>query len=208
MSIHPTALPSLSQLAASTDTSPRSPIAEALSTLFEPSPVLLSKLVPALVNLLQDPATRPTPFTYLALIDLATTTIQAWPHDLQAAFVGGHPRIGEVNGLSALSAQEQLSRATPPEVLARLVALNAAYEKKYEGLRYITFVNGRSRRDVMEEMEVALGVDKNEVEPSAIGAVERGGKEWVAEVRRAVEDVGRIAKSRLGSLGVDGHAPA
>ena len=45
----------------------------------------------------------------------------------KAAFVAGHPRIGEVHNLSRLSAGEQAAAATPPEVLARLAHLNACY---------------------------------------------------------------------------------
>jgi hypothetical protein len=32
--------------------------------------------------------------------------------------------------------------------------------------------------------------------------VEKTSEEWLSELKRAVEDVGKIAKSRLGSLGV------
>ncbi|TFY58200.1 hypothetical protein EVG20_g8244, partial [Dentipellis fragilis] len=145
----PPALPTLQEIANSDDLTSTGPLAGTLSTLFEPSPVLFSHLVPQLHGTLD----RTSPLTYQTLISDAVRTISTWDQDLQASFIGAHPRIGEINGLSALSAAEQAARATPPEVLERLGVLNAAYEARYEGLRYITFVNGRSRKEIMGEME-------------------------------------------------------
>ena len=96
--------------------------------------------------------------------------------------------------MSALSAAEQASKQTPPEVLERLARLNALYEAKYEGLRYITFVNGRSRKEIMEEMEEKLGVQSGQDVPGIEGkGVERvvmDSEEWEVEVKRAVEHAG------------------
>lgn len=125
----------------------------------------------------------------------------------QAAFVAGHPRIGQVANLSRLSAQEQAAKAAPPEILARLEQLNAFYEKKYPGLRYITFVNGRTRTEIKNEMETKLGIDgewgKEDPENAkeAIVLVKEGSEEWVKELKRALRDIELIAKSRLNVLG-------
>lgn len=186
-------LPPLSLALSSSET-----LANALSTLFESSPVLFSKLVPQLSALFTAP-----PSTYTALIDLAITTIAAWDFPTKAAFIAAHPRIGESANLSHLSRQEQAAKVVPPEVLARLEVLNGVYEKRYPGLRYITFVNGRSRAEVRDEMEAVLGVEE-EVGGSAVEdvlPVEVGGKAWMEELDRAIVDMGRIAKSRLRALG-------
>ncbi|EEB92911.1 hypothetical protein MPER_08507 [Moniliophthora perniciosa FA553] len=131
---------------------PSSSLATALSILFEHSDIIASTLEPQLRQIL---AARNEPLTsFTQLIDLTITQLQSWEKDLQAQFVAGHPRIGESKNLSVLSAKEQgaaLSPSTPsvtPEVLARLAHLNACYEKRYPGLRYIIFVNGRSRAAV------------------------------------------------------------
>jgi len=91
-------------------------------------------------------------------------------------------------------------------VLARLAHLNACYERRYLGLRYITFVNGRSRGAIAEEMEDVLGVEHSlspdQPDIGGIESVSVGGVEWKAELDRAVADVGQIAKSRLRALGV------
>ncbi|CCL99666.1 uncharacterized protein FIBRA_01687 [Fibroporia radiculosa] len=180
-------------------------LANALAVLFEPSPVLFSHLVPGLVAYIPS---SPQPIrTYSALIDASLATIATWPDDLRARFVAGHPRIGEVSGLSRLSANEQAAAATPPDVLARLAHLNACYERRYPGLRYITFVNGRTRAAVMAEMEGALGLEPS-LSPDqpplrTVASVDVGGQEWRRELDRAVVDVGRIAKSRLRALGAE-----
>ncbi|KAI9429360.1 Oxo-4-hydroxy-4-carboxy-5-ureidoimidazoline decarboxylase, partial [Lactarius indigo] len=183
---------------ASRDATRDGPLALAFATLFEPSSPLFEFLVPTVVanidgaNLGGQIQRR----SYNALIDTAIWELEKWPHDQQASFLGGHPRIGEIKGLSALSASEQAAHATPPEVLERLVVLNEEYERRYPGLRYITFVNGRSRKMIMLEMEEKLGI----VDDSWV----KGDSKEVYEARRALQDVGNIAKSRLTALKVDG----
>ncbi|KAG8748390.1 hypothetical protein FRC10_005937 [Ceratobasidium sp. 414] len=185
------------------DGSRDSPLAQSLATLFEPSEILFTRVVPYLINHLSEYK------SYKDLIDASTTRISQLPLAEQAQFIGGHPRIGEVSGLSALSAAEQASKATPPTVLVRLAHLNALYEKRYPGLVYITFVAGRSRVQIVPEMEGVLGIgsapEGKEREPpiEAIEPIEVGGEEWTKELNRAVVDVGRIAKNRLDKMGVE-----
>lgn len=141
-------------------------------------------------------------------MDAAIALIDGWDDELKKEFVAGHPRIGESKGLSSLSAKEQGAakvQATPPEVLERLSHLNKCYEHVYPGLRYITFVNGRSRAAIAEELENVLGLQHGGVEQGVETLkVERvGSGKWKAELGRAVEDVGKIAKSRLAGLGVE-----
>lgn len=202
-------LPPLSLIVCSSP-EPTSHLTNALSLLFEPSPPLTSDLVPQLESALLKSTSPIT--TYTQLIETALEIIRSWPDELKARFIAAHPRIGEVKSLSALSAKEQgqtggiVVHPTPPEVLARLAHLNKCYEHRYPGLRYITFVNGRSRAVIAEEMEDVLGIshslspDQPPVE--TLGVIEMGSEEWRRELYRAVEDVGKIAKSRLSALGV------
>jgi len=108
--------------------------------------------------------------------------------------------------MSNLSAKEQ-GAITSPEVLGRLAHLNACYEYTYPGLRYITFANGRNRAAIAEEIEDVLGIEHSlqsgEPPLQMFEAVDVGGKKWIDELNRAVQDVGRIAKNRLKSLGVE-----
>ncbi|EJD48262.1 hypothetical protein AURDEDRAFT_183589 [Auricularia subglabra TFB-10046 SS5] len=175
-------LPPIAKLTSDADT-----LDEALSLLFEPSSVLHETLVPALSS------TGPAIESYDQLIDHALSTIRSWDPAQQALFIAAHPRIGAVTNLSAMSAAEQAAAATPQDVLERLQALNALYEQRFTGLRYITFVNGRSRAEVAQDME-----KRSAGWPvSRVGA---GDPRWDSELERAVEEVGLIAKSRVGKL--------
>jgi hypothetical protein len=145
----------------------------------------------------------------LDLIHVALSEIQRWDLDSQAHFIAGHPRIGESKNLSKLSASEQGAQGanpTPPDVLARLAHLNALYEAKFPKLRYITFVNGRSRAEIVQELEGMLGIQHSllvdEPDVGTIIPVDERSEEWKCELGRAVVEVGMIAKSRLGTLGV------
>ena len=195
-------LPSISDIINS-DGSRTSPLAQGLAPLFEPSEILFNQVIPYLTE------HQAKITSYNNLIELSTEYILKLSLADQATFIAGHPRIGEVSGLSALSAAEQASVATPPAVLARLEHLNSLYERRYPGLVYITFVAGRTRAQIVPEMEQVLGLQEaeegKEMEPpfGTIKPVEVGGDEWKKELHRAVIDVGRIAKSRLAKMGVE-----
>jgi len=185
---------------------PKSSLAIALDILFEHSPILTNTLEPQLHIALESTSLN----SWTQLVELSLREIAKWDASAQAEFISGHPRIGESSNLSKLSASEQGAvgaKPTPPEVLARLAHLNGLYEIKYPGLRYITFVDGRSRAAVADEMEGVLGVPHSlppdEPIPESIVPVEVGSKEWKEELDRAVADIGRIAKSRLAAMGVE-----
>ncbi|KAH9888847.1 OHCU decarboxylase-domain-containing protein [Cubamyces lactineus] len=200
----PSPLPPLLEALSDSSGKEDGPLARALALLFEPSPVLYRTLVPAVATHIQS---TPPVLSYYALIDVSLEVISSWSDAQKAEFIAGHPRIGEVKGLSQLSAQEQAAKATPPEVLARLAHLNACYEHRYPGLIYITFVNGRSRAEIKDEMEDVLGLEHSlspdEPPVESMQSEEIGSDEWKKELERAVVDVGQIAKSRLKNLGID-----
>ena len=202
-------------------TSLTQPLADVLSLLFEPSPILLKELVPQLKRLIAtDSESRSAPINYEELVDQALSVVHGWEWDQKAQFVGGHPRIGEVKGLSTMSAAEQgqlqaavsatatAPQPTPPEVLERLKYLNRIYERRYPGLVYITFVNGRSRGQIKDEMEErmlaehVLNMKDAVVGSDEVQALDVNGDVWRKEVTRAVDDVGKIAKDRLKKLDV------
>ncbi|KAH9965048.1 hypothetical protein BGW80DRAFT_1255040 [Lactifluus volemus] len=171
-------LPSVSDIYSSRDTSRNGPLAQTFATLFEPSQALFEFLVPSVVSTITNPGHHIPHRTYN-----------------QTSFLGGHPRIGEIKGLSALSASEQAAHATPPEVLARLSVLNEEYER-------------RSRKDIMVEMEERLEIDETWISGDSKEVHEPGSEAWESAVRRSLKDVGSIAKSRLIALKVDGDLGA
>ena len=184
-------------------------LAKALPLLFEPSPVLFSTLVPQLASCLRSWSKDDPIASYRDIIRVAIGVMGGWGDELRSQFITGHPRIGENKNLSNLSAMEQGAgvSATSPDVLARLAHLNSCYERRYSGLRYITFVNGRSRAVIAEEMEDVLGIEHSlspdEPPVDSLKPVDANGAAWRAELDRAIVDIGRIAESRLRSFGVE-----
>jgi 2-oxo-4-hydroxy-4-carboxy--5-ureidoimidazoline (OHCU) decarboxylase len=67
--------------------------------------------------------------------------------------LGSHPRLGAKKVDSAQSQAEQAQLNTGgAEEAEKLKALNEEYETRFPGLRYVVFVNGRSRPVIMEDM--------------------------------------------------------
>lgn len=85
----------------------------------------------------------------LDIVERARALIAGFTDAEQVAVLNAHPPIGATRGLSARSAAEQ--RATEPEdqaVLDELARLNTAYEAKF-GFRFVVFVNGRTRAQII-----------------------------------------------------------
>ncbi|ATZ52310.1 hypothetical protein BCIN_08g00650 [Botrytis cinerea B05.10] len=86
------------------------------------------------------------------LVDLSESTL---PSDREwlDKILGSHPRLGEkkVDSVQSKAEQAQLNTG-PTEEAEKLKALNEEYEKTFPGLRYVVFVNGRSRPVIFEDM--------------------------------------------------------
>lgn len=102
------------------------------------------------------------------------------------AIVSTHPRLGvpKTTKLSAHSAAEQKSLSGDPELAKKLADLNAKYEKTFPGLRYVVFVNGRSRDVIMENMKSRIARD-----------------DWQMEVEEAFNAMCDIALDRASKCG-------
>ncbi|KAL2123668.1 hypothetical protein VTJ04DRAFT_33 [Mycothermus thermophilus] len=122
--------------------------------------------------------------------------------------LGSHPRLGrkpvpggggEAEKLSALSAAEQgkmraassssgsgasLEEAEKEE--EELARLNAEYEARFPGLRYVTWVNGRPRRVILEDMRERI--DKGDLDEE-----ERRGVEAICDI--AVDRAKKLLKA-------------
>lgn len=158
---------------------------QTLDTLFESSPELHTLMAPVLAS--------QTFSSYTSLIDAVGGRMSALSaansptdRDILVGILGSHPRLGQpktaaaggsAEHLSELSKKEQANLNTgAAEQAEKLRALNAEYEKKFPGLRFVyvllillyglfitgslivllhgnrTFVNNRSRDVIMEEM--------------------------------------------------------
>jgi OHCU decarboxylase len=134
------------------NTLPRDAFAAALRPLFETAAPIADGLY----------AVRP--FTsYAALIDVAEALARAMDEDAQVVVLSAHPRIGaDPATVSATSFREQgystesgMDQAQLASTYAQLDSLNAAYERRF-GFRFVIFVNGRSKVEVLQVLRTRL----------------------------------------------------
>jgi 2-oxo-4-hydroxy-4-carboxy--5-ureidoimidazoline (OHCU) decarboxylase len=101
----------------------------------------------------------------------------------QKEILNSHPRIGApLQTISKLSQAEQ-GRQEPnlEATLHQLAILNSKYEVKF-GFRFVVFVNGRLRSEIVKVMETRM---ENSLQD---------------EINTAIEDMVLIARSRLAKL--------
>ena len=147
--------------------------AAALAPLVEGAPAFLARLA----------AIRPFG-SDAELIDAAREVAHAMPEADQVALLDAHPRIGDpASALSDLSRVEQGDAGVDeaPWVSEELASLNEIYESRF-GFRYVVFVAGRPREEIVPLIEAAIRSDRS------------------AELRRGVDDALYIAADRLARL--------
>ncbi|KDN41255.1 hypothetical protein K437DRAFT_295668 [Tilletiaria anomala UBC 951] len=172
------------------------------------TPVLASQTAAAISELDED--SRPD--TFEGLLDVARYCIDddpGWDLEERRQLVGGHPPIGTKltpGSLSEESRREQLKGGeADQETMDRLARLNALYNKRYPGLAFVTFVAGRPRAVVADELGKLLGPEtvdakvKAESFPDTL-VFKKGSKEWLAEYERGYDALWQIAFDRAGKM--------
>ncbi|KAI0148378.1 Oxo-4-hydroxy-4-carboxy-5-ureidoimidazoline decarboxylase [Xylariaceae sp. FL1272] len=202
----PLTLPPISSL----PTADEETIKAALDTLFEPSPEIHAIALPVIqqrTRILANPGLSPDfppptskatapddlPFTsYQSLIQhigtlMTQLTVSPSPSSQEKlhSILGSHPRLGAKKVDSAQSRAEQAQLRGSSDEPERLARLNAEYEERFPGLRYVVFVNGRGRDVVMEDMR--RRIDRGDVR---------------AEEREGIQAMVDIALDRARKLGV------
>jgi 2-oxo-4-hydroxy-4-carboxy--5-ureidoimidazoline (OHCU) decarboxylase len=86
--------------------------------------------------------------------------LAALPEEDKLEALNAHPAIGQRKGLSERSAAEQ-GDDTDPTVLSELAYLNQVYEEKF-GFRFVVFVAGRSKAEILEVLQERLGRTREE----------------------------------------------
>ncbi|OTB07904.1 hypothetical protein M426DRAFT_215662 [Hypoxylon sp. CI-4A] len=152
-------------------------IKSALDLLFEPSEDLHALALPAIRD-------APSFSSYTPLIERVGSLMfqlaqsRTSPDALAKLhrILGSHPRLGEKKVDSAQSRAEQAhlnassdSREKEEET-AKLKALNEEYEARFPGLRYVVFVNGRSRPVVMQNMRERI--DRGDIQAEELEAIQ------------------------------------
>ena len=90
-----------------------------------------------------------------AVIESARSILGTMSDAERVAVLNAHPRIGATAGLSARSAAEQGAGTSDAETLRALGSLNAEYERTF-GFRFVVFVNGRSRAEIVPALQARL----------------------------------------------------
>lgn len=134
-----------------------------LDLLFEPSKQLHSLSVPLLHEKSFESYGDLIAAVGVQLTDLSESASSSDTEWLES-ILGSHPRLGAKKVESTQSQAEQSQLQGNAEEAEQLRALNEEYEMKYPGLRYVVFVNGRSRPVIMEDMRnrIANGDLKSE----------------------------------------------
>jgi 2-oxo-4-hydroxy-4-carboxy--5-ureidoimidazoline (OHCU) decarboxylase len=153
----------------------RDALVAALSPLFEGAPRFLGRLADARPFEAEDD-----------LFEAARAAAREMPEEEQIELLDAHPRIGaDPARMSESSRREQEPEeeagGEPPWIGEELTALNEAYEGRF-GFRFVVFVAGRPRTDLIPILERALHADRGE------------------ELRRGLDDVVLIAADRMALL--------
>ena len=106
-------------------------------------------------------------------LDRADEVLATLSDEQRAEALNAHPAIG-ARRLSARSAVEQ-GADTEPVVLSELAYLNQVYEEKF-GFRFVVFVQGRSKREILEVLRDRIARTREE-------ELETGCRELVAIAR-------------------------
>lgn len=127
---------------------------EVLGHLYEPCPVLCDFITKNVIN-------GPL-LSYSVLIESTRSKLLEFLKKEEAkssvssdiaSIISAHPRLGpSKDKLSSHSTLEQKSLEGSAEEAKKLADLNAKYEATFPGLRYVVFVNGRSRETIMKNM--------------------------------------------------------
>lgn len=126
---------------------------QALDLLFEPSPEIHRTLVPVIESEPYSSYNELIEACRQAFLSLASHSTASSPNKTLLSILGSHPRLGAKKVESAQSVAEQAKLGGESEVLARL---NQEYEDRFPGLRYVVFVNGRGRPEIMEDMKARM----------------------------------------------------
>ncbi|RDA93496.1 hypothetical protein CP533_4016 [Ophiocordyceps camponoti-saundersi (nom. inval.)] len=154
-----------------------------LDLLFEPSAAIHAILTPVIRNEVFPSYTDLITACHRRLLSLTDND----PGERLLAVVGSHPRLGaaKIDSAQSMAEQASLGGGGADETTEQLAALNAEYEARFPGLRYVVFVNGRPRPDIMRDMRARI---------------DRG--DYAREVDAALQAMCDIARDRAAKLPV------
>ncbi|GMM30608.1 hypothetical protein DAMA08_033530 [Martiniozyma asiatica (nom. inval.)] len=168
---------------------------ELLNILYEKCPPLTNFLLPRLRSLEPQPHSVPDLLQFCdnELMQLVLPYIPNTPREkiepgersLLCDIVAAHPRLGVPKNITGESlsehsnSEQQSLQGGDPKLAEKLLKLNYQYEEQFPGLRFVVFVNGRSREIIMEIMRERIARNN-----------------WILEVHDAIKDMSDIAIDR------------
>jgi len=143
--------------------------ASILDSLFEPCTALHTLSLDLLHT-----TTFPSYNDLIASVGVQLTDLSESPSTSDTEWLdvilGAHPRLGEKKVESEQSKKEQAQLNTGGEEETRkLRELNEEYERTFPGLRYVVFVNGRPRSEIMEDMRSRI--DRGDIKQERAEAI-------------------------------------
>lgn len=139
-----------------------------LDLLFEPSTQLHTLSVPLLHEKQFESYADLISAVGVQLTDLAESASSSDTEWLES-ILGSHPRLGAKKVESAQSQAEQAQLQGTADETEQLLALIEEYERKYPGLRYVVFVNGRNRSVIMDDMRQRIA--NSDLESERLAAI-------------------------------------
>lgn len=97
------------------------------------------------------------------LIERARTILTAMSEAERIAVLNSHPSIGSTTALLSFrsAAEQRAHEPTDPKTLNTLAGLNLKYERRF-GFRFVVFMNGRSREEILPVFKARLQRTRNE----------------------------------------------
>ncbi|KAI3402542.1 hypothetical protein KGF56_004634 [Candida oxycetoniae] len=102
--------------------------------------------------------------TFLSFCEFVQSRTHKGINPVVNKIISAHPRLGvpKDHQLSEHSSHEQRNLAGTKEMRQKLQDLNDEYEQTFPGLKYVVFVNGRNRDEIMDDMR--MRIKRNEIE--------------------------------------------
>lgn len=117
--------------------------AQTLAAAFERAPGLVSHL-----RLASDETPR-------SIVTKARAALERMTERQRIAVLDAHPRIGADPAALSIPSKREQGEGADAATLRTLAELNDAYEKRF-GFRFVVFVAGRSKRDIVSVLRTRL----------------------------------------------------
>ena len=131
---------------------------EVLDALFEPSPAIHETLLPIIKTGAYTSWPHLIDSCHIQLRSLVSSGSSSSIDPSLLSVLGSHPRLGEkkIESQHSVAEQANLQKNSTTAQEEQLAQLNRQYEDTFPGLRFVVFVNGRGRPEIMDVMRARI----------------------------------------------------